>query len=230
MNFSLWLSALLTAATIGVDARTFETIPDRPCFRSMNGMMDSIHYLAADYPNLVTITDIGDSWLKNNEGRHDGQHQLPDGGYDIYALNITASDADTTTSRLTSEEKGKMLLTSGVHAREYAPPELLARFVEMMVHGYNENADVTWILRHTEIHAILYVNPDGRFMAERYPDLRRLEGPQLSQAAGTGSYYCNMLANLEVDVLIEEDCVIVLMLCRRQVFQNYGKLVKVKWS
>ena len=64
-----------------------------------------------------------------------------------------------------------MMVTLGVPAREWAPPELLARYIELLVHGYNEDADVTWILQHTEIHAILYVNPDGRFMAEKYPAL-----------------------------------------------------------
>lgn len=165
MNVPLWLKVLLAAA-ISADAMPFETIEDRPCFRSMSGMMESMFYLQEDNPGLVTITDIGDSYLKNHEGRHDGQHEIPDGGYDIYALNITASD-----SARQSEEKGKMLVTSGVHAREWAPPELLARFIEMLVHGYDENADITWILQQTEIHAILYVNPDGRFMAEKYPEL-----------------------------------------------------------
>ena len=50
-------------------------------------------------------------------------------------------------------------------------PELLARFLEMLVQGYNNDADITWILEHVEVHAILYVNPDGRYMAERYPGL-----------------------------------------------------------
>lgn len=159
--------ALLAAATAGgVDARPFEKIKGRECFRSMRGMRDSMRYLSEDYPNLVTITNIGESWLKNNKGRHDGVHEIPDGGYDIYALNITASD-----STLLSEEKGKMLITSGVHAREWAPPELLGRFIETLVHGYNHEADITTILERTEVHAILYVNPDGRFMAEKYPHL-----------------------------------------------------------
>lgn len=125
-----------------------------------------MRYLSEDYPELVSIEKIGESWLKNNVGRHDGKHEIPDGGYDIYAVNITASDS----TRL-SHEKGKMLITSGVHAREWAPPELLARFIEMLVHGYNHDAEVTTILQTTEVHAVLYVNPDGRWVSERYPEL-----------------------------------------------------------
>jgi len=165
MNFQLWLSTLLTAFA-ATSARQHETIQGRSCFRSMRGMMDSMFYLAEDHPDLVTITDIGDSYLKNNEGRHFGRYEIPDGGYDIYAINVTASDG----TRL-SADKGKMLVTSGVHAREWAPPELLARFLELLVHGYNDNAEIRTVLQTTEVHAILYVNPDGRFMAEKYPEL-----------------------------------------------------------
>ena len=103
MNFITYLAILATAIIGTANASTYETIQDRPCFRSMNGMMDSMAHLASEHPNLVTIADIGDSFLKNNDGRHDGVHEIPDGGYDIYAINITAAE-----STRQSEEKGKM--------------------------------------------------------------------------------------------------------------------------
>lgn len=191
MNFITYLAILATAIIGTANASTYETIQDRPCFRSMNGMMDSMAHLASEHPNLVTIADIGDSFLKNNDGRHDGVHEIPDGGYDIYAINITAAESTRQT-----EEKGKMLLTSGVHAREWAPPELLARFIEMLVHGYSENADITWILQHTEIHAILYVNPDGRFMAEKYPELMWRKNMNPIHCGGGTDYGVDINRNL----------------------------------
>lgn len=163
----LYLSAaLLATSTTTINAITYDTIPGHECLRSYTGMMESMHDLQQGNPTLITITDIGDSWLKNNVGRHDGVHDIPDGGFDIYALNITAAH-----SSRQSNEKGKMLITSGVHAREWAPPELLARFIETLVRGYNTDADITNILQTTEIHAILYVNPDGRAVSEKYPEL-----------------------------------------------------------
>ena len=69
---TIWLLTLFTAAIIGIDARTLKTISDRPCFQFMNSAMDCIHCRADNYPNYVTITDIGDSWLMNNKGWHDG--------------------------------------------------------------------------------------------------------------------------------------------------------------
>ena len=64
-----------------------------------------------------------------------------------------------------------MLIISGLHAREYAPPELAMRFAETLVDGYNVDADITWLLQHTEIHLIIYVNPDGRYVAENDREL-----------------------------------------------------------
>lgn len=129
--------------------------------------MDSMFYLSEDHPGLMAITKIGESYLKQNEGQKFGKYDIPTGGYDIYAIKVTASD-----SNVKSNDKGKILITSGVHAREWAPPELLARFIEMLVHGYNtDDAEITTILQRTEVHAILYVNPDGRYMAEKYPEL-----------------------------------------------------------
>jgi hypothetical protein len=169
MNFFPLRPALLLLATIlvgAVAAGNYDTIPGRSCFRSMSGMMESMDDLADEYPDLMTISDIGNSYLKENTGRTNGRYEIPEGGFDIFALKITSSSSSSS-----SNGKGKMLVTSGVHAREWAPPELLARFVELLVRGYGDDADATWILDHVEVHAILYVNPDGRWMAERYPEL-----------------------------------------------------------
>lgn len=128
--------------------------------------MDSMRYLAEDNPKLVTIEKIGESYLKNNPGRTNGRYKIPEDGHDMYAVVVTDS-----TSSVSSQSKGKFFITSGLHAREYAPPELLARFIEKLVKEYGKDADVTTILQRTEIHAVLYGNPDGRWVAERYKEL-----------------------------------------------------------
>ncbi len=70
MNLSVCAFALFATATLGVDA-AYGTISNQyKCFRSMGGMMESMSDLARDHPSLVTISDIGDSYAKNNEGRH----------------------------------------------------------------------------------------------------------------------------------------------------------------
>ncbi len=180
MISNFFMTALVAAALHGssnVDAtstrslqKTYDTIKGRSCFRSLDGMIESMTDLAAKYPDLITMESIGESYIKKYDpSRSDYgsnmRYDLPPGGFDIYAFNVTSSN-----SVRKSSEKGKMLVTSGVHAREWAPPELNAQFVETLVEGYNTNADITWILDHTEIHAILYVNPDGRYISEKYPN------------------------------------------------------------
>ena len=66
----LWLAALLAAsASLGsVGARSYETIDGHPCLRSYDGMMEWSSYFAEDHKDLVTVSKIGESWLKNNEG------------------------------------------------------------------------------------------------------------------------------------------------------------------
>eukprot|EP00985_Skeletonema_marinoi_P014940 scaffold7635_cov131-Skeletonema_marinoi.AAC.10 len=176
MNNLLFL-ALLTLlrgsrvnAAISRSLQAYEKIGGRECFRSLNGMMQSMKDLAAKYPHLMTINTIGESYIKKygtsgiNITKYDVTYELPPGGYDILAFNITASN-----STRQSPDKGKMLIASRVHAREWATAELNARFIEALVEGYESDADITSILERNEIHAILYVNPDGTYIAEKYP-------------------------------------------------------------
>ena len=108
---------------------------------------------------MVEVVDIGDSYLKSVNSTE---------GYDIKALKITGNGV---AGRGESTEKGILFVTTGMHAREYVPPELGSRFAEALVNGYGIDADITSVLDHTEVHLILEGNPDGRFVAETQPAL-----------------------------------------------------------
>lgn len=142
----------------------YDTIDGHSCFRNLKGMTESMFDLASEYPNLSSVSVIGESYLKITNSNND-DYPLPQNGYDIYGMNITASD-----SLHQSSSKGKMLIISGVHPRELAPPELVMRFAESLVDGYNVDSDITWLLQSTEIHFIFHVNPDGRYVTENYQD------------------------------------------------------------
>ncbi|MDD2695758.1 MAG: M14 family zinc carboxypeptidase, partial [Anaerolineales bacterium] len=47
------------------------------------------------------------------------------------------------------------------------PAELNLRFAEYLLHSYNLDPDVTWLLDHHEFHLLLQANPDGRKKAEQ---------------------------------------------------------------
>ncbi|HOV30168.1 MAG TPA: M14 family zinc carboxypeptidase [Anaerolineaceae bacterium] len=123
--------------------------PPFNCYRTVEELYAYGAALAAYYPTLAEWLDVGDSWEKSV-----GQ---PD-GYDMMLLRLTNENI--------TEEKPRLLLTASIHAREYAPAELAARFAGYLIENYNTNADVHWLLDYNEIYIMLLANPDGRKEAE----------------------------------------------------------------
>ncbi|RPI76606.1 MAG: hypothetical protein EHM45_12405 [Desulfobacteraceae bacterium] len=128
--------------------RSDRAVPGYTCYRTAAETIADMKKLAADHPGLVTLKDIGDSYLKTT-----GQ-----GGEDIWKLELSKSNGIF--------KRGRLLVTGGVHAREYVGPELALRFAEYLVDNYGTNPDVTWILNYSIVEIIPLVNPDGRKMAD----------------------------------------------------------------
>lgn len=124
------------------------SIPGYGCYRTVEETYAAAEGLVAAHPDLASWTDIGDSWEK--------QQGL--GGHDLRVLKLTRSSVPG--------PKPKLVATCAIHAREYTTAELCTRFAEMLVDGYGEDADATWLLDHHEIHLVLHTNPDGRKQAE----------------------------------------------------------------
>lgn len=125
------------------------SIPNFPCYRTVEETYAAMDALAVAHPGLATVVDIGDSWLKT---------QSPASGYDLKVLRLTDAAIPG--------PKPKLFVTASIHAREYAPAELLLRFGEALVAGYGVDPDATWILDHHELHLMPQANPDGRKQAE----------------------------------------------------------------
>ncbi len=125
-------------------------IPGFPCYRTVEETFATAETIAADYPNLATWIDVGDSWEKVTPGGN--------AGYDMMVLRLTNSAIPG--------PKPKLFIMTSVHAREYTPAELGTRYAEYLVANYGVDADVTWMLDYNEIHLMLQANPDGRKQAE----------------------------------------------------------------
>jgi hypothetical protein len=158
------------------DQSTYETITDFDCYRTVKGTNDTMIQLELDYPDLVTIMDIGYS--------HRVYDPIPgeEMGSMIRLIKITSNNtlpqSDLQVEPLAhfrvepiNNTKSKLFIVAGVNVREYAPPEIALRFVEILVAGYGVNADITWILDHAEIYILPIANPDGRKIAESNRDL-----------------------------------------------------------
>jgi len=125
------------------------------CFRNLESSLQTLLDIERLYPHLAEVIDIGDSYLNK---------------YDILAIKLTNRYKRPNNDNIT---KSKMFAMFGLHAREYSPPELGARFIEKLVTNYGVDADITTILDTSEIHIVLQSNPDAREVAEKYPYLYR---------------------------------------------------------
>ena len=143
-RFDAVLSARLRSETLA------KTIPGYACYSTVEETDAFIDAQVAAHPTLASVIDIGDSWEKATAGGPTG--------YDLRVLKIgnTAIAGD----------KPKMMVMSGLHAREYTPVQLNLKFAEWLLANYGSSAEATWLVDHNEFHLLLQANPDGRKIAE----------------------------------------------------------------
>lgn len=145
MGYQVVIDEKLTA-----QASQISSIPDFPCYRTVEETYASINSLNAQYPNLTAVTDIGNSWDKVTAGGP--------AGYDLYDLIITNESI--------AGPKPVFFLMSEIHAREYATAEIAIRFAEHLLQNYGVDPDITYFVDYHEVHIVPMTNPDGRKFAE----------------------------------------------------------------
>jgi len=122
-------------------------------------IVDFLQDINTAYPNLTELVDVGDAWLANQPGEHPR---------DIWVLRITNEDP----AYGPIEDKPAFFLFGGIHAREVAIPELVIRYIRYLTEGYQFqggyglNADVTWLVNHNVLYALVSQNPDGHWVDE----------------------------------------------------------------
>ncbi|MFI9383996.1 M14 family zinc carboxypeptidase [Kutzneria sp. NPDC052558] len=119
-------------------------------YRTVTSQEQHLGQVADAHPDLATVYDIGDSWLKT-KGR---------GGHDIEAICLTKKKTGDCALSTTSA-KPKFTLIAQIHAREISTGELAWRWIDYLANGYGSDATATSILDTTEIWVIPIANPDG---------------------------------------------------------------------
>ena len=170
-GFEATLQAAIDSGLRSVNGAGYASIPGYACYRTVEGTYATMDDLAAAYPGLVEIHEIGPTWKKEQD---------PSDGYEMRALRITnlaTADADP--------DRPAMVVFGSIHAREYAPAEIVTRFAEWLVHGYGSDPEATWLVDHNDFRLILQANPDGRKDAEQQiyqrKNLNVIDGPCGSQ-------------------------------------------------
>jgi carboxypeptidase T len=113
-------------------------------------MTEKLKEYAAKYPNLVTLEDVGDTWLKT-------QGKAPQN--DIWSISVT--------NKQNRAQKPSLMLTSGVHSRELAPVELTMKLVDELLTKYGSDPQITELVNTRELIVLPMVNVDGRVMVEQ---------------------------------------------------------------
>jgi hypothetical protein len=130
------------------------TIPGFACYRNLVGINNRVTQLLKQYPQSLSVSDIGDSWEKQ---------ELGEGfGHDLLALKLENQN--------TSGPKPSLVLISGLKANSFGPVEINLRFAEFLLANKQSRDDVRYLLEHFNIHFIFLANPDGRVKAESQAD------------------------------------------------------------
>ncbi|MEZ4296422.1 MAG: M14 family zinc carboxypeptidase [Polyangiaceae bacterium] len=144
-----------------INQMPYMSISGYSCYRTVEETASSMASLESTYPDLISITDIGDSYEKVTPGGA--------AGYDLQVMVVT--------NEAIPGPKPRFFLMGAIHAREYATAELAMRFAEGLVTDYGTDPDATWLLDNFELHVLPQSNPDGRKIAEQSYSQRKNRRP-----------------------------------------------------
>lgn len=147
------------------------------CYRTVEKTNLDIDALAKQYPHLIRVVPIGQTWVQKQALSFRNLlikylpasvlalidfDLLPDSSANAIRVVVIGNKAV-----IKDRKVPRMVTTSSIHAREYTPAEISARFTEWLVTSYGTDATATWLLNNNEFHFILHANPDGRKLAEQ---------------------------------------------------------------
>jgi hypothetical protein len=122
----------------------------QPAFlRPYTAVRDELKAQAAAHPDLVTLTDIGDS----------GEKVRGVADRDIWVAKVTSPVGG-------GKPKPAAVYIAGVHPTETGNPELMMKLLRELTDGYGKRADITALLDSREVHIIPMANPDGHAVVE----------------------------------------------------------------
>lgn len=125
-----------------------------PKYRTFDKMVADMKALAAKYPNICKLVDLGDSWEKS-KGKADR---------DIWALHIGTGDVAS---------KPAVAFLGEHHARELVTSEITYMVAEHLLAGYGKDAEATFAVDNRDIWVVPMCNPDGHILAEQGSDWRK---------------------------------------------------------
>lgn len=121
-------------------------------YRTYDDVLSELEQITDDYPEITRLYNIGDTWGKIYTD--DGNDYYEDYYLDIWALKLT-QHPDSLSG------KPAVFYLGGHHAREPLSVEVPMDFLNLLLEGYGEDEDITFLIDNTEIWFLPLSNPDG---------------------------------------------------------------------
>ena len=146
-------------ATVSLVDTVYKPLPDNAVtatdtyyggYHTVTAHETHLAQVAAAYPQLATVYDIGDTWRKTQ-----GQ-----GGHDINAICLTRKQTGDC-ALAPQSTKPRFSMIAQIHAREIATGEIAWKLIDHLTSGYGTNPRVTALLDSTEVWIVPIANPDG---------------------------------------------------------------------
>lgn len=126
-----------------------------PQYHTYDEMLAELRQIAAKFPQLASLHDIGDTWQKVNG----------EGNRDLWVMHISGpGDA---------RQKPGIIFLGNHHARELVTVEIPLLLIKHLLEGYGKDPRITELVNSRDIWIVPMVNPDGHIEAEKGANWRK---------------------------------------------------------
>ena len=144
-------------------------------YRTVRAQHAHLDKVAADHPELASVVDYGDSYLKTRNAAT---------GYDLKAICLTRRQSGDCALNPRAP-KPRFLFMTQIHAREIVTGDIAWRFIDHLANNYGSNAAVTALLDSTEVWVVPIANPDGVDVVQQGGSRPYLQRKNLNTTAST---------------------------------------------
>ena len=171
---SLGLSYEVRSEDIAAQLQPLMAAEEFGLYHSYNEVVAELDSLQTEYPSLLRVYDIGDSWEKTQS--------IAD--RDIWAAKLTDfPDFD--------EGEPTVLFIGNHHAREIITPEIVLYILNYLLTNYGTDPEVTAMVDEREIWFVPIMNPDGHVYVQQVNGMWRKN----RRDNGDGSYGVDLNRN-----------------------------------
>jgi len=129
-------------------------------YRNYEQFLSDMQAIAADYPSICHLYDIGDSWGKIYSD--DGNSNYDDFHHEIWAMKVSDNVE-------TEEDEPAVFYLGEHHAREPISLEVAMADLNYIVENYGSDPTITENVNNTQIWFVPLVNPNGhRIVTSEY--------------------------------------------------------------